>query len=101
MENFIFDIKQAMGQAAAQACYEKISQAIQKKGSANIILATGMSQFEMLENLVKKQIGWPKVTMFHLDEYIGLNMEHPASFRKYLKERFVDKVENLGKDLTL
>jgi len=49
----------------------------------------------MLENLVKKDIDWSKVTAFHLDEYVGLSDQHPASFRKYLKERFVDQVDGL------
>ena len=56
-------------------------------------MATGASQFEMLEALTKEDgIDWSKVTVFHLDEYIGLSMDHPASFRKYLKERFEDKL---------
>ena len=57
---------------------------------ANIIVATGASQFEMLGELVKEDIDWSVVTGFHLDEYIGIDVSHPASFRKYLKERFVD-----------
>src|SRR6202012_1691652 len=58
-----------------------------------IIVATGASQFEMLEELVKaKDIDWGKVTGFHLDEYVGLPESHPASFRKYLRERFVEKL---------
>ncbi|NOR75517.1 MAG: glucosamine-6-phosphate deaminase, partial [Draconibacterium sp.] len=60
-------------------------------GEANIIVATGASQFEMLSELIKEEIDWTKVTGFHLDEYVGMELTHPASFRKYLKERFVDK----------
>ena len=52
--------------------------------AANIILATGTSQFEILNQLISENIDWSKVTMFHLDEYIGLPVTHPASFRKYL-----------------
>ncbi|PIE34290.1 glucosamine-6-phosphate deaminase [candidate division KSB3 bacterium] len=85
-----------MGQAAAQFGAEAIQQAIQKKDSANIILATGASQFEMLQALVQiPNIDWSKVTAFHLDEYIGMPETHPASFRKYLKERFAANVSNL------
>ena len=61
-----------------------------------LLLATGKSQFETLNQLIReKNIEWDKVTMFHLDEYIGLAVSHQASFRKYLKERFLDKVPNL------
>ncbi len=73
-----------------------IREAIQSKGSANIILATGSSQFETLNQLIKEEgIAWGKVTMFHLDEYINLPISNNASFRKYLKERFLDKVPKL------
>jgi len=66
------------------------------KGSANIILATGTSQFETLNQLIAEQgIDWSKVVMFHLDEYIGLPITAPASFRKYLTERFLSKVPAL------
>lgn len=59
-------------------------------------MATGASQFETLKQLIKEEgIAWDKVTMFHLDEYIGLPVFHKASFRKYLKERFLDKVPKL------
>lgn len=81
-----------MGMAAAKQGAEYINDAILKKGQANIIVATGASQFEMLNYLVKENIDWKKVSAFHLDEYIGLPISHPASFRKYLKERFVSRV---------
>lgn len=84
--------KKELGVAAAQKGASLIQDAIQKNGKANIIVATGASQFEMLEELVKKDVDWSKVSCFHLDEYIGMPITHPASFRKYLKERFVDKV---------
>jgi glucosamine-6-phosphate deaminase len=69
-----------------------IRKAILNKGKANIIVATGASQFDMFNELVKEDIDWSVVTAFHLDEYIGISELHPASFRKYLKERFVDIV---------
>jgi glucosamine-6-phosphate deaminase len=57
------------------------------------VAATGTSQFELLDALTSaKEIDWPRVTMFHLDEYIGIPANHPASFRRYLRERFIDKV---------
>ncbi len=82
-----------MGAFAAEYGAEAIRKAITERGSANIILATGTSQFEMLKHLVAiPDIDWSQVTAFHLDEYIGLPVTHPASFRKYLKERFLEKV---------
>ena len=83
---------QKLGQLAATLTAEKINDAIAKQGFARIILSTGASQFETLEALVKENIDWSKVEMFHLDEYINLPETHPASFRKYLKERFVNLV---------
>jgi glucosamine-6-phosphate deaminase len=85
-----------LGKAAGAAGAQHIRKAITEKGFANIILATGTSQFETLNQLlVEPGIDWGKVTMFHLDEYISLPITHPASFRKYLKERFISKVPPL------
>lgn len=92
MEIIISESKQELGKLAAQKGAGLIRKAIQKNGMANIIIATGASQFEMLGELVKEDIDWSVVTGFHLDEYIGIDVSHPASFRKYLKERFVDLV---------
>ncbi len=84
--------KQELGRRAAAQGASFIRQALAHHGEATIIVATGASQFEMLDHLVKEEIDWSRVTAFHLDEYIGLPFTHPASFRRYLKERFVDKV---------
>ena len=92
MNVIISESKEELGAVAAIKGGQLIQESIQKNGVANIIVATGASQFEMLEELVKKDLDWSKVTCFHLDEYIGMPMTHPASFRKYLKERFVEKV---------
>ena len=85
-----------LGKRAADAAEIIIKEAIEKNGEARIILSTGASQFETLKALTAKDIDWSKVTMFHLDEYVNLPETHPASFRKYLKERFVAKT-NVGK----
>jgi len=85
-----------LGNQAGKEAGNKIREAIRLKGHANLILATGTSQFETINQLVKEDVAWEKVTVFHLDEYIGVSETHPASFRKYLKERFVEKVKNLG-----
>lgn len=85
-----------LGKVAGKAAATHIKDALAMKGYANIILATGTSQFETLQQLLTEPgIDWSNVTMFHLDEYIGLPITHPASFRKYLKERFVSKVPSL------
>jgi glucosamine-6-phosphate deaminase len=92
MEVKIFDTKAALGAEAARKGASLISASLEKNGSARIILATGASQFEMLGELVKAEVDWSRVTVFHLDEYIGITDSHPASFRKYLNERFVELV---------
>lgn len=92
----ILDTKQELGIKSALDAAQKIKQAIDKNGTANIILATGASQFETLKNLVKvPDVDWSNVVMFHLDEYVDMPETHPASFRKYLKERFAEKVPAL------
>ncbi|MCF3109884.1 glucosamine-6-phosphate deaminase [Niabella sp. CC-SYL272] len=98
MELNIQQDKHALGRAAGAQTAQLIRNAIEQTGKANIILATGTSQFQTLEQLVKEDIDWGKVVMFHLDEYIGMPITHPASFRKYLKERFLDKVAPLKAD---
>ncbi|GAK55420.1 glucosamine/galactosamine-6-phosphate isomerase [Candidatus Vecturithrix granuli] len=96
MEVLTLTSPQELGAIAAQYGAEAIKHAIEAKGTANIILATGTSQFETIKHLVSiPGIDWSKVTAFHLDEYLGLAETHPASFRKYLKERFVAYVPTL------
>ena len=88
-----FDSKEEMGVAAARDGAKKMMKVQGEKGEVNIIVATGASQFEMLAALIGEEgIDWSQVTVFHLDEYVGLSIEHPASFRKYLKERFEDQL---------
>jgi glucosamine-6-phosphate deaminase len=86
---------QRLGEMAGHKAGELINAAIRDRGQANIILATGASQFETLNTLIKQDIDWSKVVMFHLDEYIDLPESSPASFRKYLRERFISKVPPL------
>jgi glucosamine-6-phosphate deaminase len=85
----------ALGKAAGSKAAGIIRHSIFERGWANIILATGTSQFETLIQLTGENINWNKVTMFHLDEYIGLPESSPASFRRYLQERFIQKVAPL------
>ena len=93
MKTHIAKTKQETGAAAAARGAKLIREALRKKGKANIIVATGASQFEMIEQLIKEpRIDWTRVTAFHLDEYVGMPITHPASFRKYLWERFVSRL---------
>jgi len=88
----IYEDKVSLGRGAAEQAASSLREAIKKTGRARIIAATGASQFEFLEALTTMPgIEWAKVEMFHLDEYIGLPVSHPASFRKYLRERLIDK----------
>lgn len=93
MQITVKESKSEMGKLAAADGAEHIRKALAARGQANIIVATGASQFEMLEALVKApDITWHNVTGFHLDEYVGLPVSHPASFRLYLWQRFVSKL---------
>ena len=87
----------AAGAAAAKEGAVAIRAAIAEHGDIAIIMATGASQFEMLGALVDESVDWSKVTVFHLDEYVGVSDTHPASFRRYLRERFVAQVSGLQK----
>ena len=88
----ILENKQAAGRAAAEHAANSLRAAIKTRGAARIVAATGASQFEFLEALTSAPgIAWGRVELFHLDEYVGLPITHPASFRKYLLERVVHK----------
>jgi glucosamine-6-phosphate deaminase len=85
--------KNALARAAAEQAAKTIRAAIAARGCARIIAATGASQFQFLEQLTQAPgIDWKRVEMFHLDEYLGISESHPASFRKYLRERLINKV---------
>ena len=92
MEIRIASTPELLGQNAAKHAARLLNQAIAERGEARLLLSTGASQFETLKALVKEPVQWDKVTMFHLDEYVNLPETHIASFRKYLKERFISQV---------
>ena len=92
MKTYIGKDKADMAAAAAKMAGDRIREALASRGEARIIVATGASQFEFLEALVKEPgIDWTKVTGFHLDEYVGIPVTHKASFRGYMRERFVSR----------
>jgi len=84
-----------LGKSAAREVAQILREVIAEKGNARIALSTGASQFDTIKALVKEDVDWSKVEMFHLDEYVDLPITHKASFRKYLKERFCDFVPTL------
>jgi len=89
----VFKTRAECGAAAADRGAEILKQAIADKGRASFIVATGASQFDFMKALTQQAgIEWHKTTMYHLDEYIGFSADHPASFRRYLKERLVSVV---------
>lgn len=89
----VFTDEASAGKGSAEFVARSLDDAIQAKGHANLILATGASQFAFIETLKTLQVDWSKITVFHLDEYKDLPETHPASFRKYLKERILDSVK--------
>ena len=89
----VFSDKYQLAAAAARQATTALGRAIREHGRARIIAATGASQFEFLEELTKTpDVDWKRVEMFHLDEYVGLPATHPASFRKYLLDRLINRV---------
>lgn len=84
---------QLLGEEAAKFIANELNKAIGENGVARIVLSTGNSQLTTIKELIKQDVNWQKVEMFHLDEYVNLPDTHNASFRKYLKERFISKVK--------
>jgi glucosamine-6-phosphate deaminase len=88
----VFEDRVSLGKAAAEQAANAMRRALAERGSARIIAATAASQLEFLEALTKMPgIDWSRVEVFHLDEYIGLPITHPGSFRKMLLEQLVNK----------
>ncbi|MEA3366422.1 MAG: glucosamine-6-phosphate deaminase [Candidatus Hydrogenedentes bacterium] len=93
MEVTIYDTSEAMAKAAASKAAHELRDCIDKKGRATFLAATGQSQVKFVEALTQESgVDWSKTIMYHLDEYVGLPESHRASFRRYLKERLLDRV---------
>lgn len=92
MKLVVSKTKEELGKKSAEHAAKVIADAIVKNGSARILLSTGASQFPFFTEFVKMPVEWDKVEMFHLDEYVGISEEHPASFKRYLLDRFVNVV---------
>jgi glucosamine-6-phosphate deaminase len=93
LQTRVFPDKVSLGEAAADEAASALRDTIARQGRACVVAATGASQFEFLEALVgAPDVDWRRTVFFHLDEYVGLPASHPASFRRYLKERLADRV---------
>lgn len=89
----VCDDRAQLGREAAAIAAEALAAACRRRGAATLVVATGSSQFEVLAALsAAAAIPWPRVTLYHLDEYVGLGPDHPASFCRFLRERFVDRL---------
>ena len=89
----VFDSRQQLGEAAAKRAASLIQSAVAERGRARVIVATGNSQLAFIDALTSMPgIPWGAVEIFHMDEYAGMSDTHPASFRKWIRERVVDKV---------
>lgn len=90
----IYHSEANLAQDAAYLARDYLNSVMRSEGQANIILATGSSQIQFLEALTTiDDLNWSKITLFHLDEYLGIEADHPASFRYYLRERVEKKVK--------
>jgi glucosamine-6-phosphate deaminase len=93
LQTRVFPDKVSLGEAAAAEAASTLRDTLARQGRACVVAATGASQFEFLEELVRApDVDWRRTVFFHLDEYVGLPATHPASFRRYLKERLADRI---------
>ncbi len=88
----LFDNLDALGKASAEQAAESLNETVRKYGTARLLLSTGASQFPFFKYFVGMNVEWSRIEMFHLDEYVGMSPEHPASFQRYLRERFTEIV---------
>lgn len=97
-KTIICETKAELGFHAGKSATFYLKKAIEENGQANLVMATGTAQYDTLEYLInQKDIDWSKVVMFHLDEYIGIGSDHPASFVKFLTDRFLHHIPKLRK----
>lgn len=89
----IFQSREQLGRAAARDAANVIRAAIAERGESRIVAATGNSQLDVVKELVReKDIDWSKVDVFHMDEYVGVDQNHPAGFRRWIRERIAEVV---------
>jgi glucosamine-6-phosphate deaminase len=88
----VFADEQEMGRAAARGAAEALRAAVADGGHARVVMATGNSQFAFQDALLDEDVPWSQVTVFHMDEYVGIGADHPASFQRWIKERVEDRL---------
>jgi len=89
----VFSSRVELGMASAKDAAHLIAEAIRERGNARIMVATGNSQLDVVKELVRlPDIEWPKVDVFHMDEYVGVDGDHPAGFQRWIRERVEQKV---------
>ncbi len=87
----VFESNAELGRAAAADFAQIVKQAVAERGKAAVILATGNSQLSYLSALRDQpEIPWNRISVFHMDEYLGMSEEHPASFRRFLRDKVGD-----------
>ena len=92
----VYDSNAALGWAAAQAAAAIIRKASDERGHVSVVLATGNSQLSFIEALREADVPWSKTRVFHLDQYVGIAEDHPASFSRYIRERLVEHVQPMA-----
>ena len=88
----VFATRAEMGAAAGANAAQEIARVVQRSGAARVILASAPSQSELLETFTRAELSWPSVTVFHMDEYIGLTADHPSSFRFYQRKHVLARI---------
>ncbi|GBE92616.1 glucosamine-6-phosphate deaminase [Nostoc cycadae] len=89
----VYNSEAEMAENVAQITRKYLKDILEKQGKAAVLLATGNSQLKFLDALIQLGgVDWSKITLFHLDEYLGITADHPASFRRYLRERVENKL---------
>ena len=90
----IYETQADLARDVARTAHEHLSDVLARKGSAAVILATGNSQIQFLEQLIALGgVEWSRITLFHMDEYLGIDAKHSASFRRYMRERVEQRIK--------
>jgi glucosamine-6-phosphate deaminase len=92
LEIEVYETRAEMGAASAARFAERLRQILAERGQAAVVFASAPSQNEFLASLRDQDLAWGRVTAFHMDEYVGLAADHPASFRRYIREHLLDHV---------
>lgn len=92
LDVFCYTTRDEMGAAGAKVAAADIRRVIEEKGECNLVFASAPSQMDLLNALLNEDVPWDKVNAFHMDEYIGLSIEHPSSFANYIRENFLKKL---------